>query len=42
MKQLKRTYKDKASLFNAYVKGNEVIFENHQHIDQLIQLMELN
>lgn len=42
MKQLKKIYKDKASLFNAYVKGNEVVFENYQHIVQLIQHMESN
>jgi len=42
MKQLKKIYKDKSSLFSAYAKGNKVVFENHQHVVQLIQHIESN
>ena len=42
MRQLMKLYDDKEDLFKAYIKKNEVIFNNQESMVQLIKYMETN
>lgn len=42
MRQLMKLYGDKEDLFKAYIKKNEVIFNNQESIVQLIKYLETN
>jgi hypothetical protein len=42
MRQLMKLYDDKEDLFKAYIKKNEVIFNNQESMVQLIKYLETN